>query len=253
MDEIDFRCNICGNENQSVPRARFGREDGSCRHCGSSVRMRSIIHHLSMGLFQRPIVLREFPERHDLHGIGLSDWDGYADVLAQRLAYVNTFFHKQPLLDIAASIPQRWLGRQAFVLSSDVLEHVPPPVDRAFHNSLQLLQPGGLLVLTVPFGAAERTTEHFPELHEYAVTELAGSRVLVNRTAGGTLQVFGDLVFHGGDGATLEMRDFARGDVVRLLERAGFVEIRVHEAEYLPFGIVHQHRFGLTITAWRPL
>lgn len=252
MELIDFRCNICGNTNFAVPQPSFGREDGSCRHCGSSVRMRSVIHHLAMGLFQAPTVLPEFPTRADLRGVGMSDWEGFAAPLAQKLGYQNTFFHQEPKLDITAPVPQQWRGANAFVLSSDVLEHVPPPVQRAFHGCFELLQPGGLLVLTVPFGAKPRTAEHFPELDVFTIAELGADRVLVNRTRSGALQVFDGLVFHGGPGATLEMREFARVDVVQQLHAAGFVEVRVHEAEYRPYGILHQHMFGLAITAWRP-
>ncbi len=252
VELVDYRCNICGKVNLAVPQPSFGREDGSCRFCGSSVRMRSVVHHLAMGLFQAPVVLPEFPSRPELRGVGLSDWEGMAGPLARKLGYQNTFYHQAPQLDIVAPIPPHWRGKNAFVLSSDVLEHVPPPVGRAFLGCFELLQPGGLLVLTVPFGAKPATVEHFPELNVFTIAELGADRVLVNRTRSGALQVFDNLVFHGGPGATLELREFARADVVQHLHAAGFVEVRVHEAGYRPFGILHQHMFGLAITAWRP-
>jgi hypothetical protein len=160
--------------------------------------------------------------------------------------------YKEPFLDIVAEVPSEWRGENAFVLSSDVFEHVPPPARRAFFHTFDLLRPGGLLVLTVPFGSAFRTTEHFPDLYDFKIVLLGDKHVLVNRTREGLIQTFEDLVFHGGPGSTLEMRDFARDDVVRLLQESGFVEIRVHDAEYPPFGLLHQHQFGLPITAWRP-
>ncbi len=38
-------------------------------------------------------------------------------------------------------------GQLDFVISSDVFEHVPPPVDIAFENTRRMLRPGGLFVL----------------------------------------------------------------------------------------------------------
>ena len=59
-----------------------------------------------------------------------------------RLPSTNTFLHKPPLLN-TVSPPKEWLSRFDFVISSDVFEHVVPPVSRAFENALHLLKPGG--------------------------------------------------------------------------------------------------------------
>ena len=249
---VDFCCNICGTENRGVPRAAFGREDPSCSACGSSVRMRGIVHHLSVGLFVSSIALPQFPVAPAITGFGLSDWTGYADQLANRMAYTNTFYHQEPFLDIVAP-PPAWHAKADFLISTDVLEHVPPPVERAFAGSYALLKPGGLMVLTVPFGAQAASIEHYPELDRFRVVDLgAGDYVVVNRTADGRLQVHENPIFHGGPGDTLEMRIFSRAETIRLLEQAGFVEIAVHEAAVPRWGILPPHGDGLPITARRP-
>ena len=248
---VDFRCNVCGTSHAGMPRSAFGREEATCAACGSSVRMRGIIHHLSLGLFGTSLPLPEFPIRPDIRGVGLSDWLGYAAPLATKLQYLNTFYHQAPFLDIVAPPPQH-LGRYDFLISTDVFEHVPPPVDRAFAGAFALLKPGGLLVLTVPFTDVPHTKEHFPDLHRFTLVELDGTWVLVNRDRAGQLTAQDGLVFHGGPGDTLEMREFARPDTLHLLATAGFDNIEVHEGPAPQWGVLPPHHHGLPITARHP-
>lgn len=62
--------------------------------------------------------------------------------------------------------------------------------------------------------------------------------MLVNRTVDGREQVFEDLVFHGGPGTTLEMRVFARGDLIENFAAAGFDAPRLYEEDAEDFGIL---------------
>ncbi len=249
---LTFTCNVCGALNLEVPRAAFGREDPSCKGCLSSVRMRGVIHHLSLGLHGVSLPIHAFPPRRDLLGVGLSDWLGYAPRLAEKLGYTNTFYHQEPFLDVVDP-PENLLASNDFLISTDVFEHVPPPVKRAFAGSLKLLKPGGLFVLTVPFTDVADTVEHFPDLNEFKVVELAGNYVLVNRDVQGKLSARDGLVFHGGPGDTLEMRIFSRQATIMELERVGFVDIVVHHEHVPEWGIVPPHHHGLPITARRPV
>ena len=97
LGKFIFKCNICGNYNIS---GQMDREFPSCNNCRSSVRMRSIIHILSVELFGVSIPLIDFPQRLDITGLGISDWDGYARILSQKTGYTNTFFDTDPKLDI---------------------------------------------------------------------------------------------------------------------------------------------------------
>lgn len=213
--------------------------------------MRSIIHHLSLGLFGTSLSLLEFPSSPQIVGMGLSDWEGYAKALKQKFCYTNTFFHKEPFLDITAPSPKQFASCD-FLISTEVFEHIPPPVQRAFSGSFQLLKPGALLVLTVPFTDVPTTLEHFPELHDFKIIELGGNYVLVNRTVDSRFALHNNLIFHGGPGSTLEMRVFSRADVVRFLEEAGFVDVIVHEDSVPKWGIYPPHMWGLPITARTP-
>jgi SAM-dependent methyltransferase len=248
---VRFRCNICGEHNV-LPFSAFGRESGNCRACGCWVRLRAVIHALLEGLFGQPLCLAELPPHPEITGLGLSDFIGYSRRLEHKFRYTNTFYHQEPKLDIVAPPPTLW-DKHDFLISSDVFEHVEPPVERAFVGAYRLLKPGGLLVLSVPFTEAEETVEHFPELFCWRLVEENGQQVLINRTKDGRLQRYENLVFHGGDGTTLEFRIFCLKHLIKCLENAGFSQIQVRQEDYAPFGILRQTRFSVPILARKPL
>ena len=247
---LRFRCNICGRASRADKR-RLTREDPSCR-CGSTVRIRGLVHVLSSEIFGKSLALADFPSRPDIVGIDMSGAEAYAGKLAGKLGYTNTFLHKQPRLDIT-NPESAWLGRCDFVISSDVFEHVAPPVSRVFVNTLRILKPGGVLVLTVPYVKNGDTLEHFPELHDYRLEKRGKNRVLTNLTAGGARQEFEHLVFHGGEGETLEMRVFSESGVLEELRRAGFEDIRIHGEPCHAFGVHWVCDWSLPVSARRPV
>ena len=247
-----FRCNVCGHMMMSVPSSRLGREGASCDGCGASVRLRSIMCYLMEELFGENRVLSDMgASRKDIVGIGLSDWDGYAEPLSRIFDYTNTFYHTDPFLDIV-SVPDKYIGKHDFIISTDVFEHVPPPVGLAFHGAFNALKPGGLLVLTVPFRRGDVNKEHYPHLHNYRILNHFGEWVMLNSSVDGNVTLHRNLIFHGGPGTTLEMRVFSQAEVVRLLVEVGFVNIKVHSEERPDWGILLQHNDGLPITARRP-
>lgn len=249
MAKVQFTCNICGTHTQ-CDESLLGREEASCHACGSTVRMRAIVHHVSLAVLGRSIPLTEFPNRPDIRGLGLSDWDGYAIPLSKCFRYTNTYYHCEPRLDIT-QVPDDLAGSCDFVISTDVFEHVCPPVSPAFEGARKLLKPGGTLVLTVPFMLEEsETREHFPNLHEFEIVESAGGRPhLVNTRPDRSQEFFDDLIFHGGPGHTLEMRLFARDSLQRELEAAGFSNIRFDADPVPDFGIHWQHPWSIPIIA----
>jgi SAM-dependent methyltransferase len=231
---ITFTCNLCGTSNavEAIP-----WETPTCSSCGSNVRMRAIIYMLALELFGEARRLPEFPRCDKVKGFGMSDAQCYATVLAEKVDYTNTFYDRQPYLDITESHPGQH-GTYDFILSSDVFEHVAPPIERAFEEAFRLLKPHGFLCITVPSVIADETDEHYPDLHQYSVIELAGEHVLINRKKDRTLEIHGNLVFHGGIGATLEMRLFAQADLVRKLRGAGFSDVVLQMEPVEQFGIV---------------
>ena len=247
---VDFACNVCGQQNRAVPLGHVqNREYQSCGHCRSSLRMRSVIYALSMELFGKPLVLPEFPVDNAVSGLGMSDWEGYARGLEKKLAYTNTFYHAEPRLDIT-TVPEAATGKHRFLISSDVFEHIPVfALDGAFRNSRRLLRKDGVFIFTVPFTKTGETQEHFPRMHDFRIIETRGKRFLYNRTAEGEEEIFDDLIFHGGDGMTLEMRIFSEPDLRRRLAEAGFSSIRIYSDHFPEFGILWPMDWAVPIAA----
>lgn len=244
---VAFTCNICGAGNRE-PEPRFDREVGSCAGCRSTVRTRAVVQMISRELFGLDIPLTQFPVVKGVRGIGISDSPDYAERLAEKFSYRNTFYHKEPAFDIV-NVPESEWGSYDFLISSEVFEHIAPPVEIAFRNAFRLLKPHGLFFFTVPYTLEEATTEHFPDLHDYGIARLNGGHVLVNRTRDGRLEVFDNLVFHGGGGETLEIRRFTENDLRRHFRDAGFRELEIYGRAYPRFGILRTENWSLPMTA----
>src|SRR5262249_49660154 len=202
-----FACNICGTWNEVEV---FRTEPPSCA-CGSNVRIRALIHLLSLELFGQSLRLTEFPRLKAIRGLGMSDHEGYARILADKFDYTNTYYDREPRFDFTQPHPEL-AGAYDFILAGDVIEHIAPPIERALEEVCRLLKPHGLFGLTIYCSPADKMREHFPDLHEFRVVPLGKSEVLINRRRDGVLEIRDDLVFHGGTGATLEMREFGITD-----------------------------------------
>ncbi len=246
-NRIKFQCNICGSK--SILNIKdFSREQGICINCGSSVRMRSIIHLLSLELFGESLTLQEFPFRKDIIGIGMSDKDEYAVPLSKKLGYINTYYHKEPRLDIAHIDEYKEL-KYDFIISSDVFEHVVPPIENAFQNVIKLLKPNGVFIFSVPYTKKGKTIEWFPDLYNYEIINIDSKFKLKNITKDGREQQFDDLIFHGGPGEVLEMRVFCEKDLLNNLKKSGFTKIKIMKKNYLKFGIKWNCNWSLPLTA----
>lgn len=232
-----FRCNICGKVSISPLSEVKDRESPSCYHCGSNKRYRSIIAALSKEVFGEIIPAADFKELKSIIGIGMSDSYIYAKPLSKKFSFKNTYYHKEPTLDIM-SISKEMYNKADFIISSDVFEHVLPPVDRAFDNLFKILKKGGVCIFSVPYNNQGVTKEHFPELFEYKIVTKSGSKVLINKTREGVVQSFENLHFHGGPGATLEMRVFSKSSLLDNIEKAGFTEIELHDNSIPEYGIL---------------
>jgi SAM-dependent methyltransferase len=248
---VTFICNVCAAPNITSSK-KLTREDQSCFFCKSNVRFRTVVEALSQVLYGRSIPLPFFPKNKRIHGLGLSDWHGYAVPLARKLDYINTFLHCEPTLDILR-IPQAWEARFDFLISSDIFEHIVSPVSKGFENSFRLLKPGGSLILTVPFVPDGITLEHYKELHNFEIVVEKNGKRLKNISRDGVIEWYDNLIFHGGAGATLEMRVFSLPSLLLDLQNAGFTEIKTYEKEIRRYGIPPAGGYSFPITARRPL
>jgi SAM-dependent methyltransferase len=233
---VSFNCNICGAWNQVES---FATEPASCA-CGSNVRIRALIHLLSMEMFNQSLTLAGFPRLKAIRGLGMSDHEGYARILADKFDYVNTYYDREPRFDFTEPHPHQY-GTYDFILSADVIEHIAPPVERALAESCRLLKPHGVLGITVFCHPSDQLREHYPELHEFRVVPLGDSEVLINRRADGSLEVRDDLIFHGGTGATLEMREFGLTSLRGKLMGSGFCDVHFLLENIPAIGIYFDH------------
>jgi hypothetical protein len=111
----------------------------------------------------------------------------------------------------------------------------------ALEEMCRVLSPRGFLAGTLYCNPADRLREHFPELHEYRVVPLGDSAVLINRRRDGSLELREDPVFHGGTGATVEMREFGITDLTAKLRAAGFREVRYLTENVPEIGVIFDH------------
>jgi len=245
---LDFTCNICGTQNEGVE--EFGREVPSCAGCKSSVRIRSLVYAVSVEIFGIPIALPEFPTLKGLRGLGMTDSDSYAQFLQGRFDYRNTFYDREPRLDIS-NLNGELEGTLDFLTSSEVFEHVRPPLEDSLKNAHRLLRPHGVLIFTMPWGpdSGPPSSEHFPALDDYGLAQLRSGPVLVNRTASGEVQIFDNLVFHMGFTPALEMRRITAAELRRVFGAAGFADLRFYTEDYPPFGIKQTETWSLPVAA----
>ncbi len=247
---LSFCCNICGGSNTNIAlNLVTDREASSCIHCGSSLRMRSVIQALTSEIYGQSLSLPSAPANRSIRGAGMSDWKGYAKPLSKLFDYQNTFYHQKPRLDIL-NVAESEFGQYDFLISSDVMEHVPTDIDKAFANMARMLKPGGFLVLTVPYKPDGEHEEFYPDLHEYRFINTGGKTFLYNRTKNGTEQIYDNLVFHGGDGFTLFMRMFSEASLIGMLESSGFDGgIKIYRENDPEHGVVWPISWCLAIVA----
>lgn len=191
---------------------------------------------LSMELFGAALPVADFPQLPGIRGLGISDSLDYAKLLHDKFSYSNTWYHREPRFDLT-NLPDAECGRYDFVLCSEVLEHVAPPVDIAFRNLCRLLKPSGVAIITVPFSLDDATVEHFEDLHDWGLARLQDGFVLVNRVKDGGLEIHENLMFHGGPGSTLEVRLLSQRDLSQRILQGGFREVHFYGEDVSAWGI----------------
>jgi SAM-dependent methyltransferase len=210
--------------------------------------LRALIALLSQEVFGVLLALPEFPVLKGIRAIGMSDAPDLSSRLAEKFDYTNTFYHQAPQFDVTRP-DARDYERYDFILSSEVMEHVPPPVEDSFATLNRMLKPDGFLLMTTPYTLDGKTAEHFPALHEFTLAAPGGRTVLVNRRADGNVEVFENLVFHGGHGSTLELRLFTEPSLREILSGAGFSEVHFAAENWPEFGVEHTETWSLPIAA----
>jgi SAM-dependent methyltransferase len=199
--DVAFACNVCGQSCVFQQAHYHDPELPSCTKCASNVRLRWLVHRLSLNLFQRSVPLPEFPFRKSIKGIGLTDPQSIGAVLAERFTYANTYLTTEPRLDIRSD-PSPF-GELDFLNASEVFEHIEPPVAQAFANAARLLKPSGVLLLTVPWVWDGDPATAIPELNDWQLGREENRFVIINRRPDGLVERFENMAFDGSPGPSL--------------------------------------------------
>lgn len=230
----NFECNLCGGLSP-YRREDLHRELPSCVCCGSTVRHRQVAH--AYGAISQS---RRQTARHEMRVLGLSDAPLIEKFFLglEKVRYLNTFVDEAPVLDIVQP-PKSFLSSADVVVSSDVLEHVPFPVNQALVGKFKILKPGGWLLLTVPYSVKGPSVEHYPWMVDYETVIAKPDLVrVIGIDRSGSKMEISDPVFHGGPGKTLEMRQLTLEVILDELKRAGFIDVRVLDEEQPTLGII---------------
>lgn len=216
----------------------LSRESGIGLRYGTWVRARALIYSL-LDALKLPPVLAFLTERKDLKGFGVSDDNRYANILASKFDYKNTYYHQEPRLDIMKLDHTFGIGEYDFITCSDVLEHVIGDWKSGFNNLFQYLKPGGVLVFSVPWKKdIEKSIEHYPGCVNYEVIYDNGQfkECQIYQKDGRSFRAK-DPCFHGGPGNTLEMFLFSLDELISNALNTGFTSYKLYDLQVPLFGI----------------
>ena len=161
----------------------------------------------------------ELSPDHRRHGLGISDNPEMARFFRRCFDYSNSQLDVAPFIDLLDP-PSATAGLYDFVICSDVLEHVPPPAERALVSLASFLRPGGAAVVSVPI-RDEGTDEYYPGITEWSMVDGA-----LHWTDGdGATHVDPDPEIHGGDGLTIAFRTWGADEFERAILASGFSSI----------------------------
>lgn len=243
---MQFLCNICGFENHISSNIDMSTPGPLCAKCKSSVRFRLIAFAFSKEIMNGDGFIPKTID-NDYVGIGLSDSAPLAKGFERFHGYTNTFFHKEPRLDITKDTLR--YKNLDYIISSDVFEHTKPPALAPFCTASKMLRAGGKLLLSVPM--QKSYVEHFPNLNNFEIIETGNGYILANATTSGNLELFSNLRFHGGPGSTLEMRVHSRESVDEALSFAGFRAWKEINPDHALYGIFPLTGLSTVIVAER--
>jgi hypothetical protein len=236
-DDAVTLCPICG---QACCRNGEGihRELNSCLSCGSNSRFRAtILSFLSVFSDQeQPYNLSQAPENKSIRGIGISDSPVYAELLAAKFSYINTFYHCEPFLDVESRSTFLEYKPIEFIVCNDIIEHTLLPPAEVIPILYQALQPGGVLILCAPTYRLTHHIEKYPSFDDYEIERtIKGFRVTIKSKLGVPF-VDANPCFHGGDGRVLELRLISEENLWLNLQAVGFEVHRLDDALLKQYG-----------------
>ena len=225
------RCILCGASLMVLDRDDH-REGGICETCGINARLRGVVLAAVRELCGYPNApLRALEPRKNLRVLGISDHEKCASELERVFDYTNTYFHKNPHLDICDLEALAAFQDYDMVICSDVIEHTIKSPAHTVPNLVSMLRPGGALVLSTPTFQIPSSIEWYGGLREFSVERVEEAFQVHWLDIRGQTNIDRKPIFHGGAGTTLEMRVIAHEKLVNIARGSGtFFEV----IEFIP-------------------
>jgi SAM-dependent methyltransferase len=223
-------CCICGQDIASLE--HIHREMAFCPGCGSNARFRGLIYAVLKHVFKdtsQP--LKTQIAKPDVSAIGVSDTPIYANLLEDKLGYTNTYYHKDPHLDLCDPASVAKFTGLSLIICSDVIEHTKDVPIVVLGNMLGMLRPGGIVVLSAPTYWMPESLEWYSGARSIQVVAQDHRYVVLWKTIRGVEYVDTSPVFHGGPGDVLEMRLLSHSGLLAAASSLGF------EVETLEFDL----------------
>lgn len=212
----------------------IGRESGAGYRYNTWVRARAIIFALQTSLNLHPI-LSFCNQNKEITGLGISDDTRYSKQLEYKFSYKNTFYEREPHLDIML-FDDNLTNKFNFIICSDVLEHIMGDYKKALLNLYNYLKINGVLIFSVPYTFSKNTYERYPECIKYETLGDSKNRYIKITNKNGECYYEYNPIFHGGSGNTLEMRVFSYYDIIKTAKSIGF-KIKLFKLNIPRFGI----------------
>jgi hypothetical protein len=235
-----FTCNICGTHNTDVAEGAWHREMTGCSGCRSNPRFRGVILALQQYLYgETETAFKDVQVRKHIKLLGVSDDKICADLFQNKFSYTNTYYHKEPYLDLCSTASCIQYLKLDAIICSDVIEHTSSPPYDILSNMYMMLRVGGFVVLSAPTFHMSSTIEWYPAASSLQTVQENGKYCVNWTNIRGVNYVDTSPSFHGGPGDTLEMRLISHQDLLSIAERVGF------QASILDFDPLHGYYWPL--------
>jgi SAM-dependent methyltransferase len=258
LPHVDL-CSICG---KIFFFKDLSREGTPCKNCGSYWRTRSVIDAIKLKYnFDKRVAFKHIKPDFSLKTLGMTDDTSITTSMPTKFMHTNSFYNEFPRVDLL-NLNEELFECFDLVICTDVFEHIPNNVEKAFLNLYKIVKKNGLLVFSVPLipvrnKAYDRNwdskkievnqihKEYYPGLTNWEHIDANNS--IRWEDSNSEIHLNDEPEFHGGEGLTLTFRLFSKDSVESFLQSVGFrgVELFVN-----PFSKRNLND-GAIFTAWK--
>lgn len=219
----------------------MSREGVLCKRCGSYWRTRSVIDAIKLRLgYDRRVCFRDINPDFSIYSLGMTDDISITTTLPTKFMHVNSFYNQFPKIDLL-NLNKESESSFDIVICTDIFEHIPNNIEKAFINLYKLIKKNGLLIFSVPLirvkeGLYELNSdpnkselnqihqEYYPGMVKWDHNKKDNS--IRWQDSNDKIYVDTEPEFHGGAGLTLTFRLFSNESVISFLHSVGFRDVQ---------------------------